>query len=90
LRCLREDLGLSIPRVGVPLEEVAHPLLAKASERFVGEQAMPERAVAPEELLMEFGLLGRNFYARTATVREFPALPPSARFLRGNVARCCS
>jgi len=51
LRCLREDLGLAVPLVDVPLEELAHPLLAKAGERFVGEQALRERiaGVSPEQ-----------------------------------------
>jgi hypothetical protein len=29
LRCLREDLGLAVPRVDVVLEEVVHPLLPR-------------------------------------------------------------
>jgi hypothetical protein len=29
LRCLREDLALPLPRVSTPLDEIAHPLLAK-------------------------------------------------------------
>jgi hypothetical protein len=52
LRCLREDLGLPVPRVDVPLEEVAHPLLAKAGERFVGEQALRERIAAVDDQVL--------------------------------------
>jgi hypothetical protein len=33
LRCLREDLGQAVPPADTPLDEVPHPLLAKASER---------------------------------------------------------
>jgi hypothetical protein len=43
LRCLREDLGLPIPRVDAPLDEIAHPLLAKAAEHFADGQAGHER-----------------------------------------------
>jgi hypothetical protein len=46
LRCLHEDLELAVPRVDVPLEDVAHPLLVKAAERFAGEQAPQKRMVA--------------------------------------------
>jgi len=52
LRCLREDLGLAVPLVDVPLEELAHPLLAKAGERFVGEQALRERIAAVEDQVL--------------------------------------
>jgi hypothetical protein len=34
LRCLREDLGLPVPMARLPLDQVEHPLLVKASERF--------------------------------------------------------
>lgn len=49
LRCLREDLGLPVPRVDVRLDEVAHPLLAKAAERFAGGQAGHERIRAVDD-----------------------------------------
>lgn len=39
LRCLREDLGQAMPPADTPLDEVAHPLLAKASERFADDGA---------------------------------------------------
>jgi hypothetical protein len=29
LRCLREDLGLPVPRVDTLLDEISHPLLAR-------------------------------------------------------------
>ncbi len=34
LRCLREDLELPLPPVTVPLDEIEHPILAKAAEQF--------------------------------------------------------
>lgn len=41
LRCLR-DLGLPVPRVD-PFDGIAHPLLAKAAERFADGRAGHER-----------------------------------------------
>ena len=52
LRCLREDLGLAVPRVDVLLEDVAHPLLAKAAERFAGERAPQERIAAVDDQVL--------------------------------------
>jgi hypothetical protein len=52
LRCLREDLALPLPRVSTPLEEIAHPLLAKAAERFIGEQAPHERIAAIDDQVL--------------------------------------
>lgn len=43
LRCLREDLGLPVPRANTPLDEVSHPLLEKATERFADDQTPQER-----------------------------------------------
>ncbi|MFI1413694.1 hypothetical protein ACH4Y0_27785 [Streptomyces sp. NPDC020707] len=34
LRCLREDLCLAMPPVTAPLDEIDHPVPAKASEQF--------------------------------------------------------
>ncbi|MGP3966724.1 hypothetical protein [Streptomyces sp. 6N223] len=31
LRCLREDLGIPLPAVTVPLDELNHPLIAKTA-----------------------------------------------------------
>jgi hypothetical protein len=42
LRCLRKDLALAVPRVDTPLEEISHPLLAKATERFADDQTPHE------------------------------------------------
>ncbi len=37
LRCLREDLTLTVPRADTPLEEISHPLLARATARFADD-----------------------------------------------------
>jgi hypothetical protein len=34
MRCLREDPALPVPSASVPLDEIDHPLLRKASEQF--------------------------------------------------------
>jgi hypothetical protein len=52
LRCLREDLALPLPRADAPLDEVAHPLLAKAAERFAGDQASQERIAAIDDQVL--------------------------------------
>jgi len=49
LRCLREDLALSVPRADTPLEEISHPLLAKATERFADDQTPHERIAAIDD-----------------------------------------
>ncbi|RAY11051.1 hypothetical protein DPM19_32635 [Actinomadura craniellae] len=43
LRCLREDLRIAIPPVTRPLDELEHPLLTKATERFAEEGTPHER-----------------------------------------------
>ncbi|WP_329410012.1 hypothetical protein OG802_12405 [Streptomyces sp. NBC_00704] len=42
-RCLREDLCLAVPPVTVPLDEIDHPVPAKASEQFADEDGKHER-----------------------------------------------
>ncbi len=49
LRCLREDLALPVPGVDTPLDEIVHPLLAKAAERFTGDQRAHERISAIDD-----------------------------------------
>jgi hypothetical protein len=49
LRCLREDLGQAIPRADTPLDEVPHPLLAKASERFADDSTPQERIASIDD-----------------------------------------
>src|SRR4051794_22005253 len=43
LRCLRDDLCLPVPPADEPLDEVQHPLLAKAVAQFAGTGARYER-----------------------------------------------
>ena len=52
LRCLREDLGLPVPRADAPLGEITHPLLAKAAERFADGQAGHERIRAIDDQVL--------------------------------------
>lgn len=49
LRCLREDLRLSVPPVTRPLDEVEHPLLAKAATRFADADIKHERIRAIDD-----------------------------------------
>jgi hypothetical protein len=49
LRCLREDLALTVPRADTPLEDVSHPLLARATERFADDQTPHERIAAIDD-----------------------------------------
>jgi hypothetical protein len=46
LRCLCEDLMQAVPPADTPLDEVPHPLLAKASERFADDGTPRERGAA--------------------------------------------
>jgi hypothetical protein len=52
LRCLREDLGQAIPRADTPLDEVPHPLLAKASERFADDSTPQERIASIDDQVL--------------------------------------
>jgi hypothetical protein len=52
LRCLREDLALPVPRVDTPLDEITHPLLAKATERFADGQTPHERISAIDDQVL--------------------------------------
>ena len=52
LRCLREDLALPLPRAGTPLDEITHPLLAKAAERFADDQAPQERIATIDDQVL--------------------------------------
>ncbi|HEX3785118.1 MAG TPA: hypothetical protein VHX38_36130 [Pseudonocardiaceae bacterium] len=49
LRCLRNDLKISVPPVDVPLDEVKHPLIAKANEQFATEDTTHERIRAIDD-----------------------------------------
>jgi hypothetical protein len=52
LRCLREDLGLAVPPADTPLDEVPHPLLAKASERFADDGTPRERIASIDDRVL--------------------------------------
>jgi hypothetical protein len=49
LRCLCEDLALTVPRADTALEEISHPLLAKANERFADDRTPHERIAAIDD-----------------------------------------
>jgi hypothetical protein len=52
LRCLRDDLGLAVPHADILLEEVSHPLLAKATERFADDETSQERIAAIDDQVL--------------------------------------
>ena len=43
LRCLTDDLGLKIPPLDDPLDELDHPLLRKAHQQFAEQNSSRER-----------------------------------------------
>jgi hypothetical protein len=49
LRCLRVDLQLEVPPLTYPLEELDHPLVAKANEQFASATARHERIAAIDD-----------------------------------------
>jgi hypothetical protein len=54
LRCLREDLKLSVPPASQPLDEFDHPLLRKAREQFADEAIPHERIrVVDDQILFK-------------------------------------
>jgi hypothetical protein len=52
LRALREDLKVPVPPVFEPLDELDHPLLAKAREQFADENAAHERIRAIDDQVL--------------------------------------
>ena len=52
LRCLREDLGQALPHADTPLDEVSHPLLAKAAEQFADDQTPHERIASIDDQVL--------------------------------------
>jgi hypothetical protein len=52
VRCLREDLGLPVPPARVPLDEIDHPLLRKASEQFAAGDTPHERIRAIDDVVL--------------------------------------
>ncbi|MGH3801005.1 MAG: hypothetical protein ACRDTD_12865, partial [Pseudonocardiaceae bacterium] len=43
LRCLTDDLGLKIPPINDPLDELDHPLLRRANQQFAEPRSSRER-----------------------------------------------
>ena len=56
LRVLREDLKVEISRLTVPLDEIDHPLLAKAAEQFADLNTPHERIRAVDDELLRGSL----------------------------------
>jgi hypothetical protein len=52
LRCLRDDLHLPLPPVSQPLDEVDHPLVRKAGERFADAATPHERIAAVDDQVL--------------------------------------
>ncbi|MBM7770226.1 hypothetical protein JOD54_000430 [Actinokineospora baliensis] len=52
LRCLRDELGLEVPPVTVPLNEVDHPLVRKANDQFSAPSGPRERIRAVDDTVM--------------------------------------
>jgi hypothetical protein len=52
LRCLREDLELALPPVNRPLDEIDHPLIRKAAERFADPDTPHERIRAIDDQVL--------------------------------------
>ncbi|MFI6962159.1 hypothetical protein [Streptomyces sp. NPDC050255] len=52
LRCLRDDLGLPLPAVTDPLDEIEHPILAKTAEQFAADDAKHERIRAVDDQVL--------------------------------------
>lgn len=52
VRCLREDLGLPVPPARIPLDEIDHPLLRKATEQFAAEDTPHERIRAIDDVVL--------------------------------------
>ena len=65
LRCLRGDLALTVPRADTPLEDISHPLLARAAERFADDQTPYERIAAIDDEVL-FKVSGTGTLQRRA------------------------
>src|SRR2546422_8982264 len=52
LRCLRDDLKLTVPPADEPLDEVDHPLLRKAREQFANVGAPHERIASIDDTVL--------------------------------------
>jgi hypothetical protein len=52
IRCLRNDLHLPLPSARTPLDQLAHPLLDKASEQFADPDTPHERIRAIDDVVL--------------------------------------
>lgn len=52
IRCLREDLGLGLPLIDEPLDEIDHPLIKKANEQFAQPTGPRERIRSIDDVVM--------------------------------------
>ncbi len=57
VRCLIDDLGLKIPPVDDPLDELDHPLLRKVNQHFAEQSSSRERisSLVASQLISEAG-----------------------------------
>jgi hypothetical protein len=76
LRCLHDDLNMSIPSARVPLDAVEHPLLAKANKQFAGSDTPHERIRSIDDAVLFKVKVGRwrgAVHLDTAEDAEVPA-----------------
>ena len=52
LRCLREDLMQVVPPADTPLDEVPHPLLVNARQRFADDGTPRERIASVDDQVL--------------------------------------
>jgi hypothetical protein len=52
LRCLLDDLKLALPTIDEPLDEIAHPMVRKATEQFAVTDAARERIRAIDDNIL--------------------------------------
>lgn len=52
LRCLTDDLKLPVPAMNFPLDEIDHPILAKACEQFAADDGRHERIRAIDDQIL--------------------------------------
>lgn len=78
LRTLREDLKVALPSVHEPLDELEHPLLAKAREQFADENAAHERIRAIDDQIL-FKVKVQRWRGAVWTDRESPWLVAAGR-----------
>lgn len=52
LRCLREDLGIGLPSMDEPLDEIDHPLIRKANEQFAQPTGPRERIRSIDDVVV--------------------------------------